>query len=389
MLSDVMKRWIFRLLVLAVLIGAGYALKLTVLATQPVQVTVHVVERGDVESTVTNTRAGTIAVRRRAQLSPEIGGRVVELPFAEGARVEQGDLLLRLDREIALAERALAESRVRSAQASLAEACLVAERAERELVRKREVADSKYISADLLDEVESRRDRARLSCTTGSALVEEAQASLALVDARIAQSELRAPFGGVLAQLEVELGEYVTPAPPGVPIPSVIDLIDPGSTYISAPMDEVDAAVIEVGQRAKVTIDPYPEREFGGRITRIAPYVLDLKEQNRTLDVEVELSDREFARRLLPGTSADVEVVLRVAEDVLRIPTSALLEGGRVMVFTGAALAQREIEVGLRNWNWTEVLGGLEEGDRVVTSLGSTDVVDGAQAELADIEEAP
>jgi len=207
---------------------------------------------------------------------------------------------------------------------------------------------------------------------------------MALVDARLAQTELRAPFDGVLAQLEVEVGEYVTPAPPGVPIPSVIDLIDPTSVYVTAPMDEVDAAVIQVGQATRVTIDPFPDRAFAGRVTRIAPYVLDLKEQNRTLDVEVELDDGEFARRLLPGTSADVEVVLRVAEDVLRIPTAALLEGGRVMVFDGERLAERRIEVGQRNWNWSEVQSGLEAGARVVTSLGSTAVVDGAEARIAE-----
>jgi HlyD family secretion protein len=379
-----MKRWSIRLLVLALLAGAGYVAKITVLAPKPVEVSVHVVERGAVESTVTNTRAGTIAVRRRAQLSPEVGGRVVELPFSEGDRVEQGDLLLRLDQRIALAERALAESRVRSAQAAHAESCLVAERAERELVRNRSLAASKIISEDLLDGFVNSRDRALLACTSASTRVEVAQAELALVDARLAQSELRAPFSGVLAQLQVELGEYTTPSPPGVPIPSVIDLIDPSSVYVVAPMDEVDTAVIQVGQAVRVTIDPYPEREFSGRVTRVAPYVLDLKEQNRTLDVEVELDDLELAARLLPGTSADVEVILRVAADALRIPTSALLEGGRVLLFEGGPLKERELQVGLRNWNWTEVRGGLVQGERVVTSLGSTDVKAGVEAVLAD-----
>jgi HlyD family secretion protein len=309
---------------------------------------------------------------------------VVELPFSEGDRVEQGDLLLRLDQRIALAERALAESRVRSAQAAHAESCLVAERAERELVRNRSLAASKIISEDLLDGFVNSRDRALLACTSASTRVEVAQAELALVDARLAQSELRAPFSGVLAQLQVELGEYTTPSPPGVPIPSVIDLIDPSSVYVVAPMDEVDTAVIQVGQAVRVTIDPYPEREFSGRVTRVAPYVLDLKEQNRTLDVEVELDDLELAARLLPGTSADVEVILRVAADALRIPTSALLEGGRVLLFEGGPLKERELQVGLRNWNWTEVRGGLVQGERVVTSLGSTDVKAGVEAVLAD-----
>ena len=145
-------------------------------------------------------------------------------------------------------------------------------------------------------------------------------------------------------------------------------------------MDEVDAGLLSVGQVARVTIDSHPGRAFPGKIVRLAPYVLDVERQNRTLEVEVELDDEELATTLLPGTSADVEVILEVRDDVLRVPTYALMEGGRVLVLEGEQLVERQVTTGLRNWDWTEVQGGLEVGAPVVTNLDVTGVVAGAEA---------
>lgn len=385
-----MKRWIIRLVVLVVLVAAGWVLKQTVLQADPIEVQLTEAAIGDVESTVTNSRAGTLRARHRATLSTSVGGRVIELPFAEGDRVAQGDLLLRLSSGVATASLELGERRVASAEARLAETCLVAERAEQELRRNEELRAKSIVSEDVLDEFRSLRDRALLGCETAHAGVAEARANRDLVEARLRLTELRAPFAGVLAQLDVEIGEYVTPSPPGVPLPSVIDLIDPASLYVSAPMDEVDSARIAVAMGVRVTIDSFRGAEFAGRVERIAPFVLDLEKQNRTVDIEVELADDVDTTVMLPGTSSDVEVILRVARGVLRIPTGALLEGGRVLVLAGEHLEERRVEVGLRNWNWTEITGGLTAGERVVTSLGSADVVAGAAAVAAgDAAERP
>jgi exodeoxyribonuclease-5 len=174
-----------------------------------------------------------------------------------------------------------------------------------------------------------------------------------------------------------------------VAAPDVIDAIDTSSLYISAPMDEVDAPRLHVGQRARVTLDPWPERSFPARVARIAPYVLDLEQQNRTVEIEVELDDSAFSATLLPGTSADVEVVLEVHPDALRLPASVLLTGDRVLMLIDGLLEERPVEVGLRNWDWVEVLGGLGDGDRVVGGLERSEVRAGAQAQEAPAGTAP
>ena len=113
---------------------------------------------------------------------------------------------------------------------------------------------------------------------------------------------------------------------------------------------------------------------------RVAPYVLDVEAQNRTVEIEVELQDVDFARELLPGTSADVEVILEVREDVVRIPTSALLPGNDVLVVDEAeVLVRRDVETGLRNWDFTEIRSGLTAGDQIVTSLDLVEVQPGVK----------
>ena len=167
------------------------------------------------------------------------------------------------------------------------------------------------------------------------------------------------------------------------------NVIDPSSLYVSAPLDEVDSAKVQTGQLAKVTVDSHPGRVFAGRVVRVAPFVLDVEAQNRTVEVEVELDEAGLAAGLLPGTSADVEVVLEVREGVLRIPTAALLEGGRVLVPADGSLEERALEVGLRNWDWTQVLSGLEQGERVVVSLDRVEVRPGARVRIEDGADGP
>jgi HlyD family secretion protein len=295
--------------------------------------------------------------------------------------VEAGDVLLRLEPRVPAAETELARRELATAEARSAEACLAAERAVRERDRLERLAAEGIISEDLLDQAESAADTSAAACTAARAGVASARSAIGLAQARLGQTVLRAPFDGVVADLRAEVGEWITPAPPAVPVPPVLDLIDPSSIYVSAPMDEVDAGVLAPGLPARITVDSLPGRELAGRVVRVAPFVEDVEEQNRTVEIEAELADQDVARSLLPGTSADVEVILEVRDDVLRVPTAALLEGSRVLVLgADGVLAEQEVEVGLSNWDWTEIRGGLEAGARVVTSLDRTGVEAGAEA---------
>jgi HlyD family secretion protein len=181
---------------------------------------------------------------------------------------------------------------------------------------------------------------------------------------------LYAPFAGTVAKIVGEVGEYSTPSPPGVPTPPAIDLIDDTCLYVSAPMDEVDAPKISAGQTVRISFDALPKRSFAGKVRRVAPFVTAVEKQARTVDIEATLDADKTPPRLLVGYSANVEVVLAVRDKVVRVPTSALQEGGQVLVgATDGTLQERKVKTGLANWEFTEVLEGLSAGDQVVTSL--------------------
>lgn len=375
-------------IVLAI-VAVGFLLRRTVFAPDPVEVRVAEVARGVVQSTVTNSKAGTVEARRRSRLAAEIGGRVVEIRHREGARVHAGDVLVRLAEESLRARLEQAKEGVPAAAAHLDEACLRRDRARRELARMRRLAEQKVISEDRLDELQYAADAARVACDGAKAELGQARANLRSAETELAKTSIVAPFAGVVAEVNVELGEWVTPSPPLLTSPAVIDLIDPTSIYVSAPMDEVDAGEIRTGLAARVSIDSHPGKSFPARVVRVAPYVLDTEAQNRTLEIEVVLDDARFAETLLPGTSADAEVILSTREDVLRIPASALLRSENVLVLADGRLAERTVEVGLRNWQWAEIRSGLAEGERVVAALDDKAIVAGARATLAAESESP
>jgi HlyD family secretion protein len=193
---------------------------------------------------------------------------------------------------------------------------------------------------------------------------------------------LRAPFAGYIAELNGELGEYVTPSPPGIPTLPAVDLVDTSCLYILAPIDEVDAPRIRVGMPARITLDAFPGQSFKGTVRRIAPYVLEAEKQARTVDVEAVFADPEEFKALLPGYSADLEIVLDARDDVLRIPTESLLEGKRVLVLNGTRIDERTLETGISNWKVTQVVSGVKEGDQVIVSVGREGVKPGATAAI-------
>jgi HlyD family secretion protein len=375
--------WLRRLAVAAAVVVVGTVLRLTIFRPADVPVTVFRVARGVVEETVTNSKAGKVASRHRATLSTEIGGRVARLPVRKGTRVRAGDVLVQLADADVRAQLALQERSADAVAASEREACARADQADKDLARSRALAEDRVISAAILDSSVSARDAARAACDAAHARVRQARAAVDLARVDLRKTVLRAPFDGVVAELTTEVGEWITPSPPGLPIPPVVELISAADLYVSAPLDEVDVGRVKDGQTVRVTMDAYPGRSFPGRVVRVAPYVLDVQEQNRTFEIEVELDDAAFARTLVPGSSADVEVVLDTHVDAMRVPSHAVLEGTKVLVVRDGRLVAVPVKTGLKNWAFTEIREGLTPGDLVVVTFDDPAVKEGARVRIA------
>ncbi|MDP1985552.1 MAG: efflux RND transporter periplasmic adaptor subunit [Sulfuritalea sp.] len=378
--SILLRRVLPILIVVALAVGAFFWFT----RTKPVTVVLKTVDRGNVESTVVNTRAGTVEACLRTKLSTIMGGRIEFLGVKEGDKVKKGQLLMKLWNDDQKAQQTLAEAQRITAVQRVKEVCTTAAGSLREAERQTSLRSKGFVSEAREDAARSEADARNAACETARADVAQAAARINVTKVEQGRMTLYAPFDGIVANIVGELGEYSTPSPPGVPTPPAIDLIDDSCLYINAPMDEIDAPKIRAGLPVRVTLDALPKQPLAGKVRRVAPYVLAVEKQARTVDVEVDF-DRPATGGLLVGYSADVEIVLATRSNVLRVPTAALIEGGRVMVLNDESgkLEERKVKVGTANWEFTEVVEGLAEGDRIVVSLEREGVKVGARATAA------
>jgi HlyD family secretion protein len=368
-------------LIVFVLIGIISSGLWFALRSKPVPVTVYTVGKGVVEASVANTRAGSIKACRRARLSAPAGGQIARLLVKKGDRVQAGQALLRLWNDDFSAQLALAGKQILGVQANIRQVCATAGQAEREAERTRQLKARGFVSEARLDQVASEAQSRRAACEAAQAELEPARERVSLARAGVTRTQLNAPFAGIVAEITGELGEYATPSPPGIPTPPTIDLIDDSCLYVSAPIDEVDAPHIKPGMTGRITLDALADKHFTGKVRRIAPYVLDLEKQARTVEVELDFNDPADVKNLLVGYSADVEIVYQSRPNVLRIPTAAIQEGNRVLLLgADGKLAARTLQIGLANWDFSEVNAGLQDGDQIVTSLDREGVAAGAMA---------
>jgi HlyD family secretion protein len=315
---------------------------------------VHVirVENGPVESTVTSVEAGVVEPLRKAVLAPPVSGRIQKIHCAEGDRVAAGQVVLELENDI---------EKLRVDQTG------------RELERLRGMSE-----IAIEEEVERARfahDRARVDYD---------------------RTLVRAPFPGVVAELNARLGEmtygsFGLAAAGGVGKQEpLVYLVDDSQLFVEAELDEADVFRVQTGQRATITLGGIDRKKIQGRVQFLSPVVSTREGESRTAEVRVEL-DRPVASvppggngvpangdgasredgwgGVLVGMSADIEILVERVESVLRVPTPAIIERGEdryVQVVEGERIVRRRIATGLGNWEMSEVREGLAPGDLVI-----------------------
>ena len=322
-----------------------------------------------VEQTVSNTRAGTIDACRRSKMSPAMGGQIATLAVEEGDMVEKDQILLELwNKET--------KARVKAAERSADQTCIISAKAQRDADRSNELFSKGLASEEAKEAAVTNAESGLAACNAAKAQVEVTKASLE-------RTQLIAPFGGIVAEIEGELGEYVTPSPVGVATKPTLDLIDNTCIYIKAPIDEIDAPEVVAGLKSRITMDAFGQKEFPATVRRVAPYVLDLEKQARTVEIEAVFDNpQEF---LLPGYSADITIIVDTSEETLSIPSQAVMGGNSVyLINSDGTISEKEIEVGLSNWQVTEVLSGLTVDDQIVLSIDRKGLEDGVKVSVEE-----
>lgn len=301
----------------------------------PVAVVATVLQAGDAPAVL--DAVGSLRAVREVVLAPESAGRVTGLHFASGTRVAAGDLLVQLYDAPERADRAAALARVRLAQTLLA--------------RSRLLVPTGAEPKELLEQHQAELD--------------QAQASVQQLDARIAQKQIRAPFPGVIGVRQADLGQYLNPGD------AIAALANIDRLYVDFSIPQQALAQVRVGATVRVAADAWPGRAFVATVSAIEPRV---DRDTRNLRLQATLDNAGGALR--PGMHVSAALQLPPERQALVLPATAVqlsAAGDSVVAIRGdrprqAGTAERvAVTLGRRIGDDVVVTRGLRAGDVVVT----------------------
>ena len=332
---------------------------------KPVIVKIAELKPGELRVVVNATTTSTVKSETEVTLSAQRTGRVVRLPVKEGDIVKAGALIAQLD---------LTEESVQS-ESVLSQSKATFDEAEKNLQRSQGLFDKGMISQQDLDAVRRTYEVAR------------SQYSAAQEDDKVKKnySIVRAPFDGVVSRKYTEVGELLMPGK------QIVTIVNPDKIYVLATIDEVDVGRLKLGQPVGITVDAFPGDKFSGTVKRISPIVSGGKLETRTADVWIYFDKKE--QRIKPGMSADVEILVATLENVLSVPSQAVIEReGKKQIYQAdgsplkpgskGVVKLRPVEIGETNWSYTQITSGLKAGDYVVTTPEASGLKDGAKVKI-------
>lgn len=284
---------------------------------------------------------GTLKSRQSVVLRPESSGRIVRFGFEEGRSVRQGQLLVQLDDSLPRAELSQAQAQLSIAQANLE--------------RNTELVSQNFVSRRVLDESQAN--------------LQVAQAQVQLAQARLARTQIVAPFAGVVGIRQVNLGDFVREGT------DLVNLEDLSMLMVDFRLPERYQARIQVGQPVDVTLDSLPGQSLTAIVQAVDPQV---DANGRSLLVRAAIEGPQ-TQGLRPGLFARVNVVLSVDEQATMIPEEAVVPmGSRQTVLvvqlplagesSPPTVSRVDVVLGVRRGAMVQVLSGVEPGQTVVVA---------------------
>ena len=295
----------------------------------------------------TITAVGSLRSDESVTLRPEIAGRITEILFEEGRPVAKGDLLVRLDQSVTQAE-------ARQARANLT---LARGKYERSV----DLARRNFISGQAKDEARNN--------------LEIAASALALAEAKLRKTEIRAPFSGIIGLRAVSTGDYVREGQDMV----TLQAIDPLKVDFRVP--ETFLTQVAVGQSVEVALDALPGRSYEGKVFALDPLV---DAAGRAIVIRAQVRNQDTAMR--PGMFARVTLITREHKDTLVVPEQALMpQGTEQFVFRVVDSRAERVKVttGQRRDGKVEIVAGLARDDIVVIA-GQLKLRDGVLVRAAN-----
>jgi membrane fusion protein, multidrug efflux system len=320
------------------------------------------------------TVVGNLIGQATVAVVPKVAGRLEEVYVRLGDRVGRGQRIAQIeDREIREQVKQ-AEAAFQVAQATVRQREADLKFAETNLDRSRNLFNRQLLPKQTLDDAEAKQQASIAQLDLARAQFTQAQARLEELRITLANKLIVSPVDGFVAKRSADPGAYVSASAP------VADVVDINRVRLVANVVEKDLRRVAAGAPAKVEVDAFPGEAFSGRIARIAP-VLD--PATRTAEIEVEIPNRDF--RLKPGMYARVSLTIAERANALVVPRNAVvdIEGQRGVFLARRDTAEfRPVKIGLEEPQRVEIVAGLDERDRVITT-GAAALRDGDRIVLA------
>jgi RND family efflux transporter MFP subunit len=311
------------------------------------------VTRGDIVKTVLVD--GSLEMNNKAYLSFGATGTVEEVLVDEGNNVTKDKVLARLDAPSLNSSVEMAELQV-----EIAEEQVKATRAQYEIAQ---INLDEGVLGQSEDVLELQVDIAKASWETAKLNLEIAELSLESAELNLEKAVIVAPFDGVVADISITEGEEISTAALATP---TISLVDTSDIEMRGFIDEIDIAIVQLGQEANILLDALPDEEVKGSVAFISPIGTILA---GVVSYDTTITLKNPVEELRDGMSATAEVIIERRDDVLLIPNRTIrgtTENPKVVVLVDGQHEEREITLGLSDGINTEVLSGLEEGEEVV-----------------------
>jgi RND family efflux transporter MFP subunit len=388
-------RWPWVLAALLLLLAGGAYLALRGGGAQPVRAVSVQVKGGAAAAGGGSVldASGYVVARRQATVSSKITGKVVAINFEEGQRVEEGEVLARLDDSNSRAQLGLADAQVEQARAQLTELRVSLANAERDARRNRELLDKKLVSQAAVDNADTTVAQLKARLASSEQGVRVAQQQLAVSREQNEDTVVRAPFAGVITVKNAQPGEMISPLSAGGAgtRTGLGTLVDMNSLEVEVDVNENFLTKVKPQQRASTKLNAYPDWEIPSELIAIIPTA---DRSKATVKVRVGLvrkSGEALDPRILPDMGARVSFLADDAPE----PTAALprrvlipaeaLAGDAVFVISGETLRRQVVKTAPAENGYLQVLEGLNGGESLAVgdfgklAEGSRIKVQGAQ----------
>lgn len=339
-----------------------------------------VLQSGSIEEVVTPLSNAILQSEKFAHIRASITGEIEKIMFRKGDRVKGGELVIRVKNDEQYARLKLAEANLRAGIAQLKQTRIRSSNIKKTLQRAERLFEEKVVSESSLEQAKTESEAIDEAQNILEANIMQLEAQLRIARSLYENTFIRAPFEGVISDMFIEEGEYLMPGSP------IYDLYSDSSFYLSARFDEVDAAKIATGMKVRLKSDAIGKQMLETKVSWISPIVSADIKASRGVEVHFELPAYRPDMRI--GMTFEAEVVISTKDSAKYLPSHVIIGkyGEKYIYVINGDLAQKKvIQIGLSNWERTEILSGVEESDRVIVPLSTEELREDAKINVKTI----